>query len=200
MKRFLQLLKTQGSLSTSEISRHLKMTTEGARLQLTKMQNDGLVVSVSEVQGVGRPVLKWRLAEKGQNHFPDSHADLSVQLIETIKSELGENALGKIIAAREKETSKKYISETGNLKTIEQKLSRLTELRKQEGYMAEWKKEGKHFLFIENHCPICSAAKICTDLCQSELNSISDIFGSDFIVSRTEHIIDGARRCVYKIE
>jgi len=200
MKRFLQLLKTQGSLSSAMIGKNLGMTTEGARLQLLKLEDDGYVVSFSEIKGIGRPQQKWKLTEEGNSFFPDSHSGLTVQLIETIKSELGNDALSKVIHARELETTQKYLAETRSLSTIEETISKLTEIRKNEGYLAEWKKEDSTYYFIENHCPICSAAKVCLELCQSELNSFGEIFSPDWQVIRTEHIIEGERRCVYRIE
>lgn len=200
MKRFLQLLKTQGSLTSAVIAETLGMTTEGARLHLIRLEEDGFVTSISEKKGIGRPQQKWQLTEEGNSLFPDSHSGLTVQLIESIKNELGNEALLKVIHARELETTQKYLIETQLVPGIEEKIAKLTEIRKKEGYIAEWKKENSVYFFIENHCPICSAAKVCIDLCRSELNTFGEIFSPDWQVTRTEHIIDGQRRCVYRIE
>ncbi|MFM2651716.1 transcriptional regulator, partial [Vibrio alginolyticus] len=50
------------------------------------------------------------------------------------------------------------------------------------------------------HCPICKAATRCPSLCQSELSVFQSLLGYDTKVERTEHIISGQRRCVYRIQ
>lgn len=53
---------------------------------------------------------------------------------------------------------------------------------------------------LENHCPICAAATKCLNFCRSELQLFQQLFADIAVVSREEHIIEGARRCAYKIE
>ena len=54
-------------------------------------------------------------------------------------------------------------------------------------------------LLVENHCPICVAAKACQGFCRSELALFRETLGDKVSVERHEHIVSGARRCVYKI-
>ena len=54
-------------------------------------------------------------------------------------------------------------------------------------------------LLVENHCPICVAAKACQGFCRSELALFRETLGKDVSVVRDEHIVSGARRCVYRI-
>jgi predicted ArsR family transcriptional regulator len=65
--------------------------------------------------------------------------------------------------------------------------------------MAEYSKDDKGYLLVENHCPICAAAKICQGFCTSELNTFKFILGNDVSVTRVNHIIAGDRRCAYRI-
>ena len=76
----------------------------------------------------------------------------------------------------------------------------LTRLRTVEGYMAEFEMQGDgSFLLIENHCPICAAAKTCQGFCRSELELLQAAFGADMSVTRQEHLLSEGRRCVYRI-
>jgi predicted ArsR family transcriptional regulator len=52
---------------------------------------------------------------------------------------------------------------------------------------------------VENHCPVCAAARACQDLCRSELDIFRAVLGGA-AVERTDHIVAGARRCAYRIE
>ena len=66
--------------------------------------------------------------------------------------------------------------------------------------MAEWRRDGDGFVLIENHCPICAAAAACQGLCRDELALFRRILGRDVRVDRIEHMLEGARRCAYRIE
>ena len=47
--------------------------------------------------------------------------------------------------------------------------------------------------------PICAAAAACQGFCRSELQIFQAVLGEDVQVTRTEHILSGARRCAYRI-
>ena len=67
--------------------------------------------------------------------------------------------------------------------------------------MAEWRRSRDGSLtLIENHCPIRAAAGVCSSLCRAELELFQALLGDDLSVERTEHMLDGARRCAYRIE
>ncbi|WP_111592935.1 helix-turn-helix transcriptional regulator [Chitinophaga dinghuensis] len=197
--RLLTILKTRGPLPASQLAAELGITGEGARLHLVKLQEEGLVQSESISRGVGRPQQIWSLTALGNARFPDTHTELSLQLIQTIKSVLGKEALANVVSAREQNQQEKYHAALQDITGIENRLEAFATIRSGEGYLAEWKKEDGVYYFIENHCPICCAATECDNICTSEMRTFVSIVGNDVSVSRMEHIINGARRCVYKI-
>jgi len=84
--------------------------------------------------------------------------------------------------------------------SLKERLQQLARVRSEEGYMAEVRPDGSGgFLFIENHCPICAAATACQGFCTTELDLFRTVLGPGASVERTEHIISGDRRCVYKV-
>ncbi len=197
--RILVLLKTRGPQTAADLGDALGTTGEAARQQLVKLAADGLVEAEAENRGVGRPSQLWSLTSAGHSRFPDTHAELTVQLIGSVREVLGEAALTKLLAAREQNQRGTYTNARADSGDLESRIARLAEIRSTEGYMAEWKADGDGYLLIENHCPVCAAATACQDLCQSELRTFQNLLGSDVTVSRTEHIVSGARRCVYRI-
>jgi predicted ArsR family transcriptional regulator len=197
--KFLKLLKTRGPQSSLSLSQELGITVEGARFQLTKMAEEGLVQAIQEVKGVGRPTQVWSLTTKGNQHFPDKHAGFSDQLLESMQEILKPEQMNAIISLREKKANEKYREALSGIPGLEEKIARLAELRNSDGYLAEWDKEEEGFILIENHCPICAAAQRCADLCDAEMNTFKEIFGEGVSVERVDHIIAGARRCAYKI-
>lgn len=199
-QRFLMLLKTRGALTAADIAKEFNITNEGARLQLLKLAEHGLVVSEPITKGVGRPKQVYRLTESGNAQFPDTHAELTVQLIKTIRETLGEPALEAVIEARENNTNFKYNHEIKNADALEDRVNKLAEIRSREGYMATYEKSEEGFLLIENHCPICAAAQICQGFCNSELRTFKNILGENVEIKRIDHILAGARRCAYSIK
>jgi radical SAM protein with 4Fe4S-binding SPASM domain len=198
-ERALGIIKHHGPKPVTEIADVMGVTTEGARFHLLKLEKDGFVESQSVSEGRGRPKQIWSLTQKGHDRFPDAHADLTINLINMMQESLGQDAVDQVIGHHEQNMHFRYSQVIDESDDIETRLSKLAEIRTKEGYMADYMKEEDHFLFIENHCPICSAAKICQGFCRAEKNIFQTVLGDDVQVERTEHIIEGARRCCYKI-
>lgn len=198
--RILMFLKMQGAASSSHIAEELSISKEGARKQLVKLAEDGLIDSQLKNEGVGRPSTYYALTDKGLKKFPDTHAEVTVELLKSVRKLLGDNALDLLISDREQLTYDRYQSVLASANSLEAKLELLTDLRSQEGYMAEWKKEADTYTLIENHCPICAAATECQGFCRSELQNFKQLIGSEYEVQRVQHIVSGGQRCIYEIK
>ena len=199
-ERVLMLLKMHGTLSASAIGTTLGTSGEAARQQLARLAEAGLVIATSEARGVGRPTQLWALTPAAQARFPDTHAALTVQLLDIIRTSLGEGALESVIATREAATRAAYEAAMVDAPALRDRVARLAELRSQEGYMAEWHDAGDGtLLLLENHCPICAAATACQGFCRAELDVFRAVLGPRAEVTRTEHIVAGGRRCSYVI-
>ena len=198
--RILFLLKTKGPLTAQALGEKLDITAMGVRQHLYKLQEDNLVDFRDERSGVGRPSRHWGLTERGDARFPDSHSELTVALLGSVERIFGADGLERLIEARTAETLGAYRRHLNGCASIEQRVARLAEIRSAEGYMAEWRREDDGtFTFVENHCPICAAAKACQGLCRSELEVFQQALGAGATVERTSHILTGARRCAYRI-
>lgn len=198
-ERALWILKTTGGQSVKAIAKEMNITIEGARFHLHKLEKEGLVQAETKIEGPGRPKKIWSLTEKGQSRFPDRHSFIVVQLIQNIKKTLGEQSLQSLIDTHESDMLERYKKEINPQSALEEKIQALCDIRSREGYMADYRKEGDAWLFMENHCPICMAAETCQGFCQSEINIFRHILGNGVEVERMEHIIKGARRCCYRI-
>jgi predicted ArsR family transcriptional regulator len=197
--RLLFALKMRGPQSSAVLGRSLGISGEAARQQLLRLEDQGLVEARNEVRGVGRPVAVWHLTRAAARRFPDTHAQLTVDLLAIVREQLGPEALETVIATREQETDATYRAAMQGLETPVERIARLAEIRSDEGYMAEWTEDGDGYLLTENHCPICAAASQCQRFCRAELNVFRDVLGPEVEVERVEHIPQGARRCAYRI-
>ena len=199
-ERIMMMLKMHGSLTAAALGKKLGTTGEAARQQLSRLADEGLVVASSTPSGVGRPTQEWGLTEAGHARFPDTHAALTVQILDSVRSLLGDAALDRVIEKRERDTRALYKAAMADRKSLHDRVAALAELRSAEGYMADWQETNDgNLLLIENHCPICAAATSCQGFCRSELNVFRDVLGTDVIVERAEHVIAGGRRCSYLV-
>lgn len=192
-------LKMNGRQTAPALAKAFSMTSEGMRLHLVKLEEDGYVASTSTASGVGRPTLYYALTGKSQQRFPDNHAALTVQLLANIRNLLGPEALDTLVKAKQKTDFLRYSEVLKDATTTQEKLERLTDARTREGYMAELLPTAEGWLFIENHCPICAAATSCLGFCQSEIDTIRRLLGEKLHVNRDDHAARGARRCTYHI-
>jgi predicted ArsR family transcriptional regulator len=197
--RFLVLLKTRGPQTAADLGKAAGVTAEAARQQLVRLAADGLAVATAEPRGVGRPAQVWGLTEAGNARFPDAHAELTAQLIGAIRAQLGEAVLDRLIDSRSAESRAAYAAALAGAADLGERVARLAEARTREGYMAESRKEGDGYVMVENHCPICVAATACQGFCRAELDTFRAVLGPDVSVERTEHIVQGDRRCAYRV-
>ena len=199
-ERILRFLKFRGPQAAEEIARHLGISVPGARKHLAGMVERRLLSTFDESAGVGRPRRFWTLAETANARFPDTHAVLTVELIAAMRKLFGREGLDRLIGERERQMLSRYGEALSGLSEPEQRIDRLAQLRSAEGYMAEWSRHGRGgWLLVENHCPICAAARACQDFCRSELDVFRAALGPDLAVERAEHLLGGSRRCAYRI-
>jgi predicted ArsR family transcriptional regulator len=198
--RLLMILKTRGAQTTRALAETLDISIPGIQQQLNRLRCDGMVESQRSTGGVGRPALSWSLTEQALETFPNTHAELTVTLIESIRRSLGEAALEAVIADREAASRTRYSDGLTGVKTLGARLKRLAQLRTAEGYMAEVERlSDGSWLLAENHCPICAAARNCQGFCRHELELFRGLLGPEMSVDRVEYMLKGGRRCAYRI-
>lgn len=197
----LSLLKREAPVSADSMAATLGLTAMAVRLHLGALLAEGLARFEVESRPRGRPVQMWRLTPKADAEFADSHSALAVELMAQMKKAFGDGGMDKVLKLRTADQEKTYRAKTDGARSLKGKLEQLARIRSAEGYMAEVKREPGtgHLLFVENHCPICAAARLCTGLCREELALFTRVLGDGVTVERVSHILAGAGRCAYRI-
>ena len=194
-------LKTRGPQTAAQIARRLSVTPMAVRQHLYRLKDARLVDFSDERRKVGRPARIWKLTGEAAARFPDSHGDLTVEIIGAVRAAFGEAGMDKLLAERTKRQKDEYrarLKPAGS--SIAKRAQLLSEIRREQGYMAECTRmpDGS-MLLVENHCPICAAAATCQGLCREELSLFRAVLGDKARVERTDHILVGARRCAYRV-
>ena len=198
-ERAVELLKTSGPQSLSALAKEFEVTVEGARFQMLRLEKEGIVTSSKTVTGRGRPQQLWSLTSMGQMRFPDTHAALTIKLMEVMKETLGEQAVSQVIDANGERGTSRYLAVLEGIEDIEQRLTAFVAIRTGEGYMAQFIKDEDGFIFIENHCPIGAAAHANPGICRAEFKTLQTVIGLNVPIKRIEYIVEGGRRCAYRI-
>jgi predicted ArsR family transcriptional regulator len=192
-------LKTRGPATTRDLAARVRITRQAAREHLKKLGEAELVDYTKASAGVGRPGHAWSLTQKGHGRFPDTHAQMTVELIESIRAEFGKKGLERMIARRERATVEKYEEVLRGAESLEERVDRLVRLRSLEGYMSDSaQRDDGSYIIVENHCPICAAATSCQGFCRSELALFERLL-APAQVRRSEHLLAGSRRCSYVV-
>ena len=121
-------------------------------------------------------------------------------MLEATRDAFGDEGLERLVAVRTKKQLAAYKRVLPEGAPLAKRVAALAKQRRDEGYLAEWKRDGDALLLLENHCPICAAARYCQGLCAGELELFEKALGPGVRVERTEHLLAGARRCAYRIE
>jgi predicted ArsR family transcriptional regulator len=195
----VKLLKAEGALDSTRLARRLRLTPMAVRQHLYALQREKLVTADERPVPRGRPAKHWRLTREADRLFPDAYAELSVALIGAMGDAFGPSGMQRVLESRYASQRAAYGARIAASAPLADKLRQLARVRTEEGYMAEVKRDGDGFLFIENHCPICAAANACQGFCATELDLFRSLLGAGVTVERTEHIIAGDRRCVYRV-
>jgi predicted ArsR family transcriptional regulator len=196
----LRLLKQHGPSDSETLAGQLDISAMAVRQHLYALRTQTLVTYQEEQRPIGRPVKMWCLTPAAESHFPDAHAGLTVNLLNAAEQTFGEEGVQRLVTRCAKQQIADYRSRIPARSPLQARLEALISIRNEEGFMAEVQRQRDgSFLLIENHCPISAAANVCPKLCEAEMEVFLAILGEGVTIERAEHILAGARRCVYRI-
>src|SRR3982751_4601253 len=108
-RRIVHRLKRGDDATPPELAEALGLTGAAIRQHLDGLAAHGLVASRPRaVRGRGRPASAWALTDLARELFPDRHADLTVELIGSLRQALGAEGLDAVIAERSRRQSVAY--------------------------------------------------------------------------------------------
>jgi predicted ArsR family transcriptional regulator len=199
-RAIVHLLKQEGPMDATRLAARLDLSAMAVRLHLYALQTERLVTYEEEARRVGRPAKLWRLTPAADRLFPEGYAELTLSLVSAIGKVFGKAGLDRLLALRTRTQIDAYRERMRGQPALARRLKTLAAIRTEEGYMADVRREPDGgLLLVENHCPICAAAVACTGLCAKELEVFQAVLGDNVAVTRTEHIVAGARRCAYRV-
>lgn len=197
----LNHLLRQGHLTAQELAERLQVSPQAIRRHLKDLETEGLIVHRAIQAGMGRPNYSYELSREGRAQFPDRYNDFAVSLLDTLAETVGKDQVGSILRKQWERKALEYRDRIGS-GSLEERVSGLVELRRQEGYMAEFhpvEADTEKFMLTEYNCAIAQIAESFPSVCGHELEMFA-IALPDCKVERTHWLVNGEHRCGYLIQ
>ena len=135
------------------------------RHHLNGLQADGLISAESIRRKVGRPYYVYSLSEAGLELFPKKYFALSNRLLDEVKERFSGEVVNDLFQSLVQRIIDDHRAEFEPL-SFEERLDYLMHLLADEGFLANWKRDGDAYHINEFSCPFISIghqhAEICT--------------------------------------
>lgn len=205
----LHHLLKQGRATAQELAETLHISPQAIRRHLKDLETEGLIDHEILHVGMGRPNYRYALSAAGRSQFPDRYDDFAVSLLDTLAETVGKDQVGSILRKQWERKALEYRDRIGQ-GTLKERVARLVELRRIEGYMTEWYAVDDtnaatiatdtvdRFILTEYNCAISHIAESFPSVCGHELEMFA--VALDCSVERTHWLVNGEHRCGYLIQ
>ncbi|MBM7656501.1 helix-turn-helix transcriptional regulator [Neobacillus cucumis] len=198
-REILDYLKQYRQATVADLSSHLQMTGEAVRQHLLQLIQDRYIERQSERTlgaSAGRPTLSYRLTSEGEHLFPKSYDQLSIELIDTVMLQLGEESLKQVLSSMTESRVKQLEFRLQGL-SFPERVAALKDIYMENDSFIEIEQNGEEILLIERNCPFANVAMKRPALCSVTVNVLTMLLG--FHVVRKETFQSGDGRCVFSI-
>lgn len=199
----LQTLLKQGQATAKQIAKELDLSTQAIRRHLNELEADGSIEHHAVQQGMGRPQHLYQLSSAGRDRLsPQKYSEFAVNFLDTLAETVGKEQVSRVLEKQWQRKAAEYRARLGK-GNLKQRISKLVQLRQEEGYMAELLQasppQKQEYVLVEHNCAISDVAESYPSICGHELEMFAAVL-PDCIVQRTQWINDGEHRCGYSIE
>lgn len=204
----LKYLAKQPQATALELAEALDISPQATRRHLKDLEAEDLIVYAATAQaGMGRPQHIYKLSQRGRDRLrrdvADSYGEFAISLLDTLAETVGREQVSTILRKQWERKALEYRDRVGE-GSLQHRVATLVELRKAEGFMAEYhpvevENQAEGFILTEHNCAISNVAESFPSVCGHELEMFAAIL-PDCSVERTHWIIDGEHRCGYLVK
>lgn len=200
----LALLLREGEATAAALANTLGVSVQAMRRHLRSLEEDSLVEASASAAGPGRPTNHWRLTSRGQERFGDGSETFALDLLHSMAATLPPDTVSNLMEQQAEEKARHYRSRIGS-GPLEDRLERLTELRRAEGYVADLAPdtsqggETKAWMIREHHCSVMRIAEEFPQVCDQELQLLRLTF-PDCQIERVHWRLQEGHSCGFRLE
>lgn len=201
-KQILTFIKQQGEATNATIAERLNVSYEAVRQQLRQLEAAQLVFSRNkrpEGQRVGRPTRVYILSAAGDHLFPKAYDELAVELIDTLTTALGPEALRQVLTSFTDQHVRHWTLDLQDKSLLERLEAIKGIYREKDAYMeVELDEASGELRLVERNCPFLNVASRQPALCSVTVSTLSRLLGHAVI--REKRFQDGDGRCVFRVQ
>ena len=136
-QNILQSLLRHGEAAAQKLAQDLNLSTQAIRRHLNELEASGLIEYQLVQEGMGRPQHLYQLSSKGRDRLsPQKYSEFAVSFLDTLAETVGKEQVSKVLEKQWQRKAAEYRDRLGT-GTLQQRIAKLVQLRKEEGYMAE---------------------------------------------------------------
>ena len=195
----LALLLEHGEADAGTLARNQCISVQAMRRQLRNLAAAGLIEASTSVCGPGRPSKRWRLTDQGRRRFPDGSDRFALGLLDSMRAALPEAVVCELLNRQAEAKAISYRNHLGE-EPLPQRLERLAELRREEGYatQCDLEENGRSWRLRELTCSVQRIAEEFPAVCDQELLLIRRTI-PDCSVERVHWRLEGGHTCGFRI-
>ena len=207
----LQYLLKQGQATAQELATTLDISPQAVRRHVKDLEAEELILYQTVQAGMGRPQHIYQLSRQGRDRLrrdlSDGYSQFTVSLLDTLAETVGHEQMLSILRKQWERKALDYRDRLGN-GSLQERVARLVELRKAEGFMAECHSVessksdddySSRFILTEHNCAISNVAESFPSVCGHELEMFATVL-PDCTIERTHWLINGEHRCGYLVQ
>jgi DeoR family suf operon transcriptional repressor len=198
-RAILNLLKREGPLTAVAVAESLSLTPAAIRLQLSRLEEDGLLDRADDIptQGRGRPTHRYQLSPAAEALYPKRYGDLTTELLGYLGGPDSEQ-VDDLFEQRRRRRVHDAQPRLAQL-TFDEQVQALTAILDEDGYLADAERlDDGSWRITEHNCAILTVAHGFSQACSSEIAFIREAL-PDAKVERVAHLMDGAHVCAYLV-
>jgi predicted ArsR family transcriptional regulator len=195
-QRVLRTLLAHERSTVNELAVSVGINPISIRHHISKLEADGLVDSIEEKHGVGRPRRLYFLSEKGREQFPTRYLRLIIRLLEQLRESLPDAMVNRLFSQIAREMASDYETILNSL-NIEERLNLVTKLLGEEGFAVEWEKHGNEYQIREISCPYYHLGQYYPEICSVDQTLISTMLSVP--VEKIKCVLRGDAHCTYAV-
>ena len=141
----------------------------------------------------------YSLTNKGMEQFPQRYLQLTLRLLEQLKTSLPEKVLGNIFREVAEGIADDLTQDIDLEKLgLKERLELLQEVLISEGFMVNLEEDESNFYIVEASCPYHHVGEDHPEICVIDMELIAHFAASS--PERIECILDGDKQCKYMIK
>jgi predicted ArsR family transcriptional regulator len=194
--QILEYLLRNGPSGIKDLEQALAVTATAVRQQLASLTSEGLVVSVQERRGVGRPRNVYKLTDHSHSLFACYCDELALSLIGEVLETEGTDKLRYLLSRVGNKLAAQYGRQLRG-EAVGDRVRELSALLDRRGIRADFEHSGDVIILHEYNCPYHDLASVHRDVCEMERDAFAQALGTEVVLGNC--IQDGHHSCQFLV-